>query len=176
MNESMTPTAQPAALSFARQPERVAKSVAQEFLTFKLGDEEYGIDILCVQEIRSYETPTRMANTPAFIKGVVNLRGAIVPIIDMRIKFNLEQVDYSHFTVVIVLNIGQQVVGMVVDSVSDVMALAPEQLRPVPEFASSIVNDYLLAIGSMADRMLILLDIEKLMTSAEMGLLSNVVH
>jgi purine-binding chemotaxis protein CheW len=144
-----------------------------EFLAFKLGNEEYGIDILRVQEIRSYEPPTRMANAPAYIKGVVNLRGVIVPIVDMRIKFNLEQVNYDIFTVVIVLNIGRQVVGMVVDGVSDVITLAPEQLRPVPDFSSAISTDHVLAIGSLENRMLILLDIEKLMSSAEMGLVAE---
>ncbi|PHM21730.1 MAG: chemotaxis protein CheW [Curvibacter sp. PD_MW3] len=144
----------------------------REFLAFKLGHEEYGIDILRVQEIRSYEAPTRMANAPDYIKGVVNLRGVIVPIVDMRMKFNLEEVKYDGFTVVIVLNIGQQVIGMVVDGVSDVITLAPEQLRPVPDLSSSIASDHLLAIGSLGDRMLILLDIEKLMSSADMGLMS----
>jgi purine-binding chemotaxis protein CheW len=147
-----------------------------EFLAFKLGAEEYGIDILRVQEIRSFEEPTRFANSPAFIKGVINLRGVIVPIIDMRIKFNLKQVTYDTFTVVIVLNIGQQVVGMVVDGVSDVITLTPDQLRPVPEFSSTIGTDHLLAIGSVGNRMLILLDIEKLMTSTEMGLIAETTH
>jgi len=147
-----------------------------EFLAFKLGAEEYGIDILRVQEIRSFEEPTRFANSPAFIKGVINLRGVIVPIIDMRIKFNLAQVTYDTFTVVIVLNIGQQVVGMVVDGVSDVITLTPDQLRPVPEFSSTIGTDHLLAIGSVGNRMLILLDIEKLMTSTEMGLIAETTH
>jgi len=145
----------------------------REFLAFKLGAEEYGIDILRVQEIRSYEEPTRIANAPPFIKGVVNLRGVIVPIIDMRLKFNLEQANYDAFTVVIVLNIGSRVVGMVVDAVSDVITLTPEQLRPVPEFNSTIASDHLLAIGSVEERMLILVDIEKLMTSAEMGLVDS---
>lgn len=144
-----------------------------EFLAFKLGDEEYGMDILRVQEIRSYEPPTRMANAPAFIKGVINLRGVIVPIIDMRIKFNLANVSYDTFTVVIVLNIGRQVVGMVVDGVSDVISLTPEQLRPVPEFSSVIGSEHLLAIGSVQERMLMLLDIEKLITSAAMGLVAQ---
>jgi purine-binding chemotaxis protein CheW len=150
-----------------------AAASIKEFLAFKLGSEEYGIDILSVQEIRSYEAPTRMANAPAFIKGVINLRGVIVPIIDMRIKFNLSQVNYDSFTVVIVLNIGKQVVGMVVDSVSDVISLAPEQLRPVPEFSSAIDSDHLLAIGSVDKRMLILLDIERLMSASDMGLVSE---
>jgi len=143
---------------------------AREFLAFKLGNEEYGIDILRVQEIRSYEEPTRLANVPDFIKGVVNLRGVIVPIVDMRLKFRLEEARYDHFTVVIVLNIGSRIVGMVVDAVSDVITLTSEQLRPVPEFAASIDADHLLAIGVIDERMLILVDIEKLMTSADMGL------
>ena len=151
-------------------------SAISEFLAFKLGQEEYGIDILRVQEIRSYEQPTRMANAPTFIKGVINLRGVIVPIVDMRIKFGLEQANYDNFTVVIVLNIGRQVVGVVVDAVSDVISLSPEQLRPVPEFSAAIENDHVLAIGSVENRMLILLDIEKLMTSADMGLVAQSVQ
>jgi len=149
----------------ATQDAQESAQSIREFLVFKLGKEEYGVNILRVQEIRSYESPTRMANTPAFIKGVVNLRGVIVPIIDMRIKFNLEQVKYDEFTVVIVLNIGNRVVGMVVDGVSDVMTLEPSQLRPVPTLESAIASDHLLAIGSVGDRMLILVDIEKLMNN-----------
>jgi purine-binding chemotaxis protein CheW len=150
-----------------------AATSLREFLAFKLGAEEYGIDILRVQEIRSYEEPTRIANAPSFIKGVVNLRGVIVPIVDMRLKFNLAQVNYDSFTVVIVLNIGARVVGMVVDAVSDVITLTPEQLRPVPAFNSGIDSDHLLAIGAIEQRMLILVDIEKLMTSPEMGLVEQ---
>ena len=145
----------------------------REFLAFKLGAEEYGIDILRVQEIRSFERPTRMANAPEHILGVVNLRGVIVPIVDMRIKFNLSVVNYDTFTVVIILNIGTRVVGMVVDGVSDVITLSPEQLRPVPELSSAIGSDHLLAIGSLENRMLILIDIEKLMSSADLGLVSS---
>ncbi len=144
-----------------------------EFLAFKLGEEEYGMDILRVQEIRSFERPTRMANAPEHILGVVNLRGVIVPIVDMRIKFQLNPVNYNTFTVVIVLNIGSRVVGMVVDGVSDVITLSPEQLRPVPELSSAIGSDHLLAIGSLENRMLILIDIEKLMSSADLGLVSS---
>ena len=150
-----------------------AATSLREFLAFKLGAEEYGIDILRVQEIRSYEEPTRIANAPAFIKGVVNLRGVIVPILDMRLKFNLETVSYDSFTVVIVLNIGSRVVGMVVDAVSDVITLTSGQLRPVPEFNSAIQSEHLLGIASIDQRMLILVDIEKLMTSPEMGLVEQ---
>jgi purine-binding chemotaxis protein CheW len=165
--------------SFTKSSATASRSVAtnlREFLAFKLGAEEYGIDILRVQEIRSYEEPTRIANAPAFIKGVVNLRGVIVPIIDMRLKFNLGQVIYDSFTVVIVLNIGSRVVGMVVDAVSDVITLTPEQMRPVPEFNSTIASDHLLAIGVVESRMLILVDIQALMTSPEMGVVEGVLQ
>ncbi len=159
----------PASSTLAR-PGTAELTSLREFLAFKLGNEEYGIDILRVQEIRSYEQPTRIANAPAFLKGVVNLRGVIVPIVDMRLKFNLDSARYDSFTVVIVLNIAHRVVGMVVDAVSDVITLTPEQLRPVPEFNSAIAADHLLVVGSIDNRMLILIDIDKLMTSAEMGL------
>jgi purine-binding chemotaxis protein CheW len=144
---------------------------ASEFLTFRLGSEEYGIEILKVQEIRCYETPTAIANAPGFIKGVVNLRGIIVPIVDMRIKFNLGQADYDEFTVVIILNIASRVVGMVVDGVSDVIQLMADQIRPAPDFsASSFDTQYITGLGTIDQRMLIMVDIEKLMGSPDMGL------
>ncbi|MEO5732291.1 MAG: chemotaxis protein CheW [Rubrivivax sp.] len=169
---------------------------AGEFLTFRLGAEEYGIDILRVQEIRSYEQPTRIANAPAFIKGVVNLRGVIVPIIDLRLKLSCEQVDYNDFTVVVVLNVRGRVVGAVVDSVSDVLELTAEQIKPAPELSACIDASFITGIGSVraagsdkasrrhtdgvtspdaareADRMLILMDIEGLLSSADMGLIA----
>lgn len=144
-----------------------------EYLTFTLGEEEYGIDILKVQEIRGYETPTRIANSPAFIKGVINLRGVIVPIIDLRIKFSLGDPTYDQFTVVIILNIGKRVVGMVVDGVSDVLQLGSDSMRPAPEFGSILDTKYILGLGTVDERMIILVDIEKLMSSSEMALLDS---
>ena len=141
-----------------------------EYLTFILGTEEYGIEILKVQEIRGYDAVTRIANTPDFIKGVINLRGHIVPIIDLRIKFKLGKVEYNEFTVVIILNIGNRVIGIVVDGVSDVLALTAEQIRAVPDLVSDIDNKYLLGLGTLGDRMLILVDIERLMSSQDMAL------
>ncbi|QML56665.1 chemotaxis protein CheW [Escherichia coli] len=145
----------------------------QEFLVFTLGDEEYGIDILKVQEIRGYDQVTRIANTPTFIKGVTNLRGVIVPIIDLRIKFSQVDVEYNDNTVVIVLNLGQRVVGIVVDGVSDVLSLTTEQIRPAPEFAVTLSTEYLTGLGALGDRMLILVNIEKLLNSEEMALLDS---
>lgn len=151
----------------------VASSGVREYLTFRLDREEYGIDILKVQEIRGYEPPTRIANAPPFIKGVVNLRGTIVPIVDMRLKFNCANANYDSFTVVIILNLRQRIVGIVVDSVSDVMGLLPEQLRAAPEIDSVIDAESVLGLGSLDDRMLILLDIEKLMSGVDMGLVAD---
>ena len=146
-----------------------------EYLTFRLGGEEYGIDILRVQEIRSYEPPTRIANAPGFIKGVVNLRGVIVPIVDLRLKLGCESAEYNGFTVVIVLNVRGRVVGAVVDSVSDVMELGADHIKPAPEPASGIDSGFITGIGSVkngdAERMLILMDIEGLMSAADMGLM-----
>jgi purine-binding chemotaxis protein CheW len=146
---------------------------AREYLTFRLDQEEYGIDILKVQEIRGYESPTRVANAPSFIKGVVNLRGTIVPIVDMRLKFNCEKAEYNTFTVVIILNLRSRIVGIVVDSVSDVMELPPESLKAAPEIESVIDSSAVMGLGSLGDRMLILLDIERLMSASDMGLVSS---
>ena len=148
---------------------------AREYLTFRLDQEEYGIDILKVQEIRGYEPPTRIANAPNFIKGVVNLRGTIVPIVDMRLKFNCSKTEYDSFTVVIILNLHTRIVGIVVDSVSDVMELPAESLKSAPDVDSVIGNDSVLGLGSLGDRMLILLDIEKLMSGVDMELAPDVI-
>ena len=152
-------------------PSSAHKAAAAEFLTFRLGSEEYGIDILRVQEIRSYEEPTRIANAPSFIKGVVNLRGVIVPVVDLRIKLNCEKVEYNGFTVVIVLNVRGRVVGAVVDSVSDVLELGPQDISAVPEMNATVDTSFITGIASTGERMLILMDIEALMSGADMGLM-----
>lgn len=144
-----------------------------EFLVFSLGDEEYAIDILKVQEIRGYDNVTRIANAPDFIKGVANLRGVIVPIVDLRIKFRLDNVQYNDHTVVIVVCIEDRIVGIVVDGVSDVMSLTPDQIKPAPEFGVSMPVDYLSGLGNLEDRMLVIVDIEKLLTSEEMALVEK---
>jgi purine-binding chemotaxis protein CheW len=151
---------------------RAAAAAGGEFLTFRLGAEEYGIDILKVQEIRSYEQPTRIANAPAFVKGVVNLRGVIVPIVDLRVKLACETVEYNSFTVVIVLNVRGRVVGAVVDSVSDVLELGRDAVKSAPEMSTAVDTSFITGIGSVNDRMLILMDIEALMSSTDMGLIN----
>ncbi|PZP27696.1 MAG: chemotaxis protein CheW [Roseateles depolymerans] len=141
----------------------------RQFLTFRIGGEEYGLDILRVQEIRSYEAPTRVANAPAFVKGVVNLRGVIVPILDLRVRLG-QNAEYNAFTVVIVLNVANRIVGIVVDSVSDVLALQPDEIKPRPEVPAAMDARYITGLGKLGERMLILLDIESMIKSPDFGL------
>jgi purine-binding chemotaxis protein CheW len=143
-----------------------------EALAFKLGNEEYGIKILQVQEIRGYESVTRIASAPEHVKGVVNLRGTIVPIVDMRIKFKLGEPTYNQFTVVIILNIQERVVGMVVDSVSDVISLTADQIKPAPDMGA-LNTDYVVGLGTVDERMIILVDIDRLMSSDDMGVIDS---
>ena len=146
----------------------------QELLTFTLGKEEYGIEILKVQEIRGYDSVTTIPNSPDYIKGVINLRGVIVPIVDLRIKFNLGKAEYNQFTVVIILSVANRVVGIVVDSVSDVLSLTDDQVRPPPELGTTLDTNYIIGLGALDNRMLILMDIEKLLTSRDLGLMDEV--
>lgn len=150
-----------------------ADTHATEYLAFTLGREEYGINILKVQEIRNYETVTHIANAPPFVKGVINLRGTIVPVVDMRIKFDLGTPTYDPFTVVIILNIAGRIVGMVVDSVSDVINLSPAQIKPMPEMGTALNTGYLVGLGTVGERMLILADIDRLMSSTDMGIIEK---
>jgi purine-binding chemotaxis protein CheW len=143
-----------------------------EVLSFRLGGEEYALSILKVQEIRGYDNVTRIASAPDYLKGVVNLRGIIVPIVDMRIKFNVGNPTYDAFTVVIILNINGHTIGVVVDSVSDVVTLSPDQIKPAPDLGASVAADYLQGLGTVGERMLILLDIDKLLSAEDMGLLT----
>ena len=168
--------------SQARNPAGAMTQQARrrEVLSFTLGAEEYGIDILKVREIRGYEQPTRIANVPLFMKGVVNLRGVIVPIVDMRVRFDLADVRYDDFTVVIVLNVVGRTIGIVVDSVSDVLELDPAHIKPAPDFNGTVAATYITGLGTVKtgdrERMLILIDIERLLGSDEMGLIEPALH
>ena len=146
-----------------------ADTTGGEYLSFTLGNEHYGVDILKVQEIRGYDAVTRVPDAPDYIKGVINLRGTIVPVIDLRVKLRLDEARYDAFTVMIVLNVEDRVVGIVVDSVSDVIPLNAEQIRPTPEFGAAVDTRFISGIGTQDDRMLILLDIETLLDTADLG-------
>lgn len=156
-------------MSSPRQANLSSPTAEQEFLAFTLGQEEYGIDLRNVQELRGYETVTQLANTPDYLKGVLNLRGTIVPIVDMRIRFNVGEPVYDQFTVVVVLNVRGRIVGIVVDGVSDVVALEPDQVSPAPQMGA-VTTDHLLGLGVLDDRMLILLDIDRLLDADALDL------
>lgn len=145
----------------------------REILTFRLGVEEYGIDLLKVREIRGYDTVTRIANAPDFIKGVADLRGTSVPIIDLRIRFSVGRAEYDQCTAVIILNLSNRVVGVVVDSIADVLSLSSDHVRPASESRSVVDTRYVNGIGVVDERRLILVDIERLMASADMGLVDD---
>jgi len=146
---------------------------SQEFLTFTLGNEHYGLEIMKVKEIRGYETVTKIANAPPFVKGVLNLRGDIVPIIDLRLKFNVGDAVYNEFTIVIMLSVGNRIIGVVVDSVSDVIRLTPDEIKPPPEFGVAFDHQFLFGLCQVAEQMIILLNIESLISSKELGLFDS---
>ena len=155
------------------QAPSAAREATREVLVFVLGAEEYAVDILKVQEIRGYEKVTPIPSAPAYLKGVVNLRGVIVPLVDMRVRFGLAVAGYDATTVVVILRVAGRVIGLVVDGVSDVVHLAPGEVRPAPSFGSVIDTSYLAGLAAQGDRMVLLLDIEKLLSSGDMNLLAE---
>jgi purine-binding chemotaxis protein CheW len=150
-----------------------AREEAREVLVFVLGGEEYGVDILKVQEIRGYEKVTPIPAAPAYLKGVVNLRGIIVPVIDMRIKFGLADPKYDSFTVVIILRVTGRVIGVVVDGVSDVIRLAPAEVKAAPALGSIVDSGFLAGLATQGERMILLLEIEKFLSSGELNLVNQ---
>lgn len=142
----------------------------REFLSFVLGGEHYALDITTVKEIRGYEQVTKIANAPDFIKGVMNLRGDIVPVVDLRIKFKVGEATYNEFTIVIMLNVDERIVGIVVDGVSDVIRLSDEEMLPPPEFGVAFDSRYLHGLADVDETMVILVNIESLINSNELGL------
>ena len=144
-----------------------------QYLTFIMGDEEYGVDILRVQEIRGWDSVTPIPNTPDYIKGVINLRGTIVPIVDLRCRFGMPSIDYGATTVVIVLKVisdnGERIMGIVVDAVSDVHNVADEDMQPPPDFGSVVSIDYVRGLATVSEKMIIMLDVDKMMNSEDLA-------
>ena len=143
----------------------------QEFLSFVLGDENYALDIMSVKEIRGYEAVTKIANAPTFVKGVLNLRGDIVPIVDLRMKFHIGQATYNEFTIVIMLSVNERIVGVVVDAVSDVVKLSAQKILPPPEFGVSFDSRFLRGLATVDNKMIILVNIAALINSDELSLM-----
>lgn len=153
---------------------KVALDSETEYLLFNLGSEEYAVCILKVQEIRGYDPVTRIVNTPQFIKGVINLRGEIIPIVDLRIRFNFNEVTYTPFTVVIILSILEKTIGIVVDGVSDVISFKKSEIRPVSDIGLSVDHGFMMGLVALQERLVVLLDIEKILKPEELSLLKNV--
>ena len=152
----------------------VAREATREVLVFILGAEEYGVDILKVQEIRGFEKVTPIPAAPEYLKGIVNLRGVIVPVIDLRLKFAMAEARYDASTVMIVLRIAGRVIAIVVDAVSDVVRLAPSEIKPAPQLGAVVDSTYLAGLATQDERMILLMDIEKFLSSAELNLLERV--
>lgn len=144
-----------------------------QYLTFSLGDEEYGIDILKVQEIKGYSAITYIPNTPPHIKGVMNLRGTVIPVVDLRVKFSMPAVEYNKFTVIIVVTVGEKILGLVVDAVSDVLNIARGDVRPAPDFGARVDTKFISGVASLNDRLAVLLDIQKLLSEDDLAALSG---
>ncbi|HEX5227424.1 MAG TPA: chemotaxis protein CheW [Bryobacteraceae bacterium] len=144
-----------------------------QYLTFSLGDEEYGIEILKVQEIKGYSAITYIPNTPPHIKGVMNLRGTVIPVVDLRAKFSMPATEYNKFTVIIVVTVGAKILGLVVDAVSDVLNIACADVRPAPDFGARVDTKFISGVASLNDRLAVLLDIQKLLSEDELSALSG---
>lgn len=153
------------------------ESESSQYLTFILDNETYGVEILRVQEIKGWTPVTRIPNTPEYMQGVLNLRGTIVPIVDMRMRFDLQHVEYTPITVVIVLAVksdsGERVIGLVVDSVSDVIDVDAQDVKATPDFGTSLNTKFINGIATSNDNMVMLLDVDKLLSVEEMSVLSQ---
>jgi purine-binding chemotaxis protein CheW len=139
-----------------------------QFLTFQLGEELYGVDILRVQEIKGYTAVTKIPNTPPHIKGVLNLRGTIVPIVELRTKFGMETIDYTMFTVIVVVVVREKIMGLVVDAVSDVLNIDKKEIQPAPQFGAKVDVSFLNGIGKSGDKLIALLDMDRLLSDDDL--------
>jgi purine-binding chemotaxis protein CheW len=146
---------------------------SSQYLTFTLGNEEYGIELLKVQEIKGYSPVTPIPNTPAHVRGIMNLRGAVIPIVDLRARFSLEAIEYTKFNVVIVINVGNKVIGLLVDTVSDVLNVGPDDLRPAPDFGARADTRFISGLAAARDKIVVLLDLESLLSDVDAGALSD---
>jgi len=158
MEQLQTATAQPGETGHISQ-----------YLTFTLGAEEYGIEILKVQEIRGYSAVTPIPNAPTHVKGIMNLRGTVVPVVDLRAKFGMPAIEYSKFTVIIVVKVGEKIAGLVVDAVSDVLNIGQSDVRPAPDLGARTDTRFISGVVSVADKLAVLLDIDKLLTEEEVA-------
>ncbi len=158
----------------ARKEEREVELEEEQFVTFLIGDETYGVEVLRVQEIIGMTTITHVPNSLSFMKGVINLRGSVVPVVDLRLKFELGEKEYDSFTVIIIVEVNGRMVGMIVDSVSDVVSIPVKKIQDTPHFTAKIETDYIKAIGQESDeRLVIILDVDRILTDEELTRLNK---
>jgi purine-binding chemotaxis protein CheW len=150
------------------------KSLTNQFVTFQLGAETYGISILKLNEIIAYQSCTTIPNVPGFIKGVLNLRGIVVPVIDLRERFGMELKDYDQFTVILILDVSGRIMGLVVDMVSDVLTLNRDDVKPRPHFSTGISTEFISGMGIKDKKFIILLDVDKLLSDDELNMVDGV--
>lgn len=155
----------------AEMNDAIFKDAGDQFVTFALGEEEFGIEVLKVQEIIGYQGLAKVPNVPAFVRGVINLRGLVVPVVDLRLKFNMDERDYDKFTVILILEVDERVVGVIVDSVSDVVNLSSDEIQETPDFSSGIKVDCISGMGRRGEKLIIMLDIDQVLGSDDLGLL-----
>lgn len=153
-------------------PGVAAETELSQHLTFLLGDEEYGIEILKVQELRGYMGVTPIPNTPAYICGVMNLRGAVVPVMDLRSRFSMPHLEYTRFTVIVVVTVREKVIGLVVDAVSDVVDVLPAQLRERPELGGQADMRFIGGMATLGEKLVVLLDLERLLSEDDLQVAS----
>jgi purine-binding chemotaxis protein CheW len=150
------------------------KGLSSQYVTFLLGNETYGISILKLSEIIAYQSCTTIPNVPSFIKGVLNLRGNVVPVIDLRERFSMEKKAYDQFTVIMILNVSGRIMGLVVDAVSDVITLPRDAVKPRPNFSTGISLDFIQGMGVKDNKFIILLDVDKLLSDEELNMVDGV--
>ncbi|MGQ9843926.1 MAG: chemotaxis protein CheW [Spirochaetota bacterium] len=148
---------------------RTDSTQTDQFVTFIIGNEVFGVEVLKVQEIIGMTHITHVPNTLPYMKGVINLRGSVVPVIDMRKKIGLEEIEYTAFTVIIITEIKGKLIGMIVDSVEDVVAIPVEKIQDAIHFTSQVATDYIKGIGQLDDNLIIILDVDKLLTTDELA-------
>jgi purine-binding chemotaxis protein CheW len=145
-----------------------------QYLTFTLGQEEFGVEILKVQEIKGYSAITPIPNTPAYLKGVMNLHGTIIPVVDLRAKFSMAQAEYNQFTVIIVVTVGSKIMGLVVDAVSDVLNIPRTDIQDTPDFGAQVDAEFINGVAKAGEKLVVLLDIDKVLSGEELAALGSV--
>lgn len=142
---------------------------SNQFLTFRLDEQEYGLELFKIQEIRGYAPVTPIPNVPAHVRGVMNLRGTVLPVVDLRMKFRLPPIEYNKFTVIVIAVVAGKMVGLLVDAVSDVLNVSPDQLRAAPDFGAAVDTQFINGVFQTRDHLAVALNLERLLSETELA-------